>query len=142
MKTIAELENYLEKECYSFRELSVGRHQAPEGMIIEKLNGCYHFAYSERGHKRVIQSFPSEQELVEFALQRLKNDKWSKAHLAAWVWNEAEIRNAQQELKSMDIAFERNDIPNYSMGKRAYRIFVFGRDVLRLDDFQKRYYKP
>ncbi len=39
----------------------------------------------------------------------------------------------------MKIDFERNDIPNYSKGKHAYRIFVFGRDVLLLEAFKMKY---
>ena len=77
-----------------------------------------------RGNKRILMSFSSEQELVEYALEKLKADKWNKAHLVAWVWSEAEIQQAEAELKNYNISFERNDVPNYLQGKNAYRIFV------------------
>ena len=40
-----------------------------------------------------------------------------------------------------NISFERNDVPNYSQGKNAYRIFVFGKDYLKLAEFTKKYYR-
>lgn len=141
MKTIAELEKYLEDECYSFQEITIGKHYALEGIVIERVVNQYNYAYSERGNKKIINSFSSEKELVDFALQRIKRDKWNRAHLIAWVWSEFEISDAEMELKSMNIDFIRNDIPNYSEGKCAYRIFVFGKDVLYLDDFKKKYFK-
>lgn len=141
MNTISELEKYLEDECYSFHEITIGKHYAPEGIIIERKADQYIYAYSERGTIDIIKSFTTEKKLVDFALQNLMNDKWYKAHLAAWVWNETEIKKAEMELKKMNIDFKRNDFPNYLDGKIAYRIFVFGKDILCLDDFKKKYYK-
>lgn len=141
MKSIEELEKYLEDECYSFAEISIGKHYAHEGIVIKKNGDAYEFGYSERGNKGIIKSFSSEQELVEYALEKLLADKWNKAHLVAWVWSEAEIQQAEQELKNYNISFERNDVPNYSQGKNAYRIFVFGKDYLKLAEFTKKYYR-
>ena len=141
METIDELEKYLEENCYSFRALSIGKHRAPEGIIIENAAGEYQFAYSERGNRRVIKSFSAEKDLVSYALKKLSEDEWCRAHMVAWVWDEAEIKEAEKELENRNIYFKRNDIPNYSDGKRAYRIFVFGRDVLSLDVFKKRFFR-
>lgn len=139
MKSIEELEKYLEEEHYSFIEITIGRHYAPEGYVIEKNGNAYDFCYSERGKKTVLKSFSKEQDLVEYSLEKLSADKWNKAHLVAWVWSEDEIQQAEQELKNNNIGFERNDIPNYSQGRTAYRIFVFGRDVAKLTEFMKKY---
>lgn len=139
METIGELEKYLGEECYSFQEISVGKHHAPEGIVIEKEGDRYNFITSERGNKEIMKSFMSEKELVDFTLEVLKRNRWYKAHLVAWVWNDSEIKSAEKELKEMKIDFERNDIPNYSKGKHAYRIFVFGRDVLLLEAFKMKY---
>lgn len=141
MKSIEELEKYLEDECYSFVEINIGKHHAHEGIVIEKNGDAYEFGYSERGNKRILMSFSSEQELVEYALEKLQADKWNKAHLVAWVWSEAEIQQAEEELKNYNISFVRNDVPNYLQGKNAYRIFVFGKDYLKLEEFTKRYYR-
>ncbi|MCI8668635.1 MAG: hypothetical protein HFI34_03765 [Lachnospiraceae bacterium] len=139
MNTIEELEKYLENECYSFRYLTIGKHHASEGIVIEKAKGEYCFAFSERGKKELIQSFRTEKELVDYALNELAEDKWSRAHLVAWAWKESEIKEAEKELNRMNIEFIRNDVPNYSRDKHVYRIFVFGRDILGLDAFRAKF---
>lgn len=142
MERIEELEKYLEDEYYSFAEIAIGKHQqAVEGLVIEKNGNVYDFCASERGRKTVIRSFSKEQDLVEYALKVLSAKKWYKAHLVAWVWTESEINQAEQELINNDIGFERNDIPNYLQGRTAYRIFVFVRDVAKLTEFKKKYYR-
>lgn len=141
METIKELETYLEKECYSFREITIGKHFAYEGIIIEKVEEHYIFACSERGRKEVLKSFSSEKELVDYAFLYITKEKWFRSHLVAWVWNRTEIEQAEAELRKKNIAFERNDIRNYAEGQNAYRIFVFGRDCLHLKKFKKKYLK-
>lgn len=139
MDSINELEAYLVENCFSFQALTIGKHFAPEGIIIEKENGKFCFSYSERGRKNIIKAFETEKELVEYSLLTLKNDKWAKAHLAAMTFSAEEIREAEKKLKRMNIEFVRNDIPNYHIGVTAFRIFVFGKDILKLDDFKKTY---
>ena len=141
INTIDELERYLEENCYSFQELSIGKHHSSEGNIIEKDSGRYNFAYSERGNKSVLKSFDNEKELVQYALLVIKRDKWANAHLVAWVYDEVEIHKAEDELNDMKILYERNDIQNYKKGVTAYRIFVFGKDILKLEGFKERFFK-
>ena len=139
METIEELEKYLEEECYSFLEITIGSHYAYEGIIIEKNEEGYVLAASERGRREVLKSLPSEKDLVTYALEYLASNKWHRGHLVAWVWSREEIEQAEAELNHMQIAFERNDIRNYSKGRNAYRIFVFGRDILLLESFKRTY---
>lgn len=35
MKTIQELEQYLEENCYSFDSITIGRHYAHEGLVVK-----------------------------------------------------------------------------------------------------------
>lgn len=139
IETIAQLERYLEEECYSFLFLTIGSHRAPEGIFIEASGDSFVYGFSERGRREVLRSFATEKELAAYALEDLQRDPWNRGHLAAWVWSEAEILAAEEELRQRGIPFRRNDVPNYRPGRRAYRIFVFGRDVLRLGDFPKKY---
>lgn len=141
MKSIDELEKYFEEECFSFAGLSIGKHQAVEGYIIETNIDSYDFCYSERGNKIVLKSFYEERELVAYVYGKITADRWNKAYLVARSWSEKEIQQAECELKSKNIEFERNDVVNYSKGKTIYRIFVFGKDVKILDDFVKKYNK-
>ena len=139
MNKIEELEAYLEKNCYFFLELSIGNHRAPEGIVIEEYNGKFIYAYSERGNKSLIKSFDTEKELVQYALTELKKDEWSNAHIVASTFEQKEILEAEKQLANLKIRFKRNDIPNYKAGRTAYRIFVFGTDILKLDGFTQKY---
>jgi len=140
MQTLKELETYLKKECY--HKVIIGKHPVEDCLILWQEGKRYFFGYSERGSIRIIKEFDTEKELVTYALGKLENDIWAKAHLAAWTWDETEIQAAEQELERMHISFKRNDIPNFDRKRgRAYRIFVFGRDILRLSEFKKRYFK-
>ena len=139
LNKIEELEAYLEKNCYSFLELSIGNHRAPEGIVIEECNGKFIYAYSERGNKSLIKSFDTEKELVQYALTELKKDEWSNAHIVASTFEQKEILDAEEQLASLKIRFKRNDIPNHKAGRTVYRIFVFGTDILKLDGFKQKY---
>jgi len=139
LDTINELEKYLVLNGYSFTELSIGSHYAPEGIVIEEENGVYNFSYSERGKKTIIKSFNEEHELVQYAFAQLTNDIWNKAHLVAATFDKAEIIEAEHQLNKMHIAFQRNDIPNYKVGCTKYRIFIFGTDINFLDEFKQRF---
>lgn len=141
MKTIQELEKYLEENGYSFQDLTIGKHHAPEGYIIEAEPGTYNFSYSERGNKRLLKSFDKEEDLVKHALSAIDKSEWARAHLLAWVYSESEILEVENILKNRRINFQRNDIPNYKAGECAYRIFVFGNDILKLDDVKRKYFR-
>lgn len=139
METIQELESYLEDNCYSFLGLSIGKHHAYEGFVIEENNGKYNFSYSERGNKCVLESFSTEYELVQYALARLSEDEWARAHIVASTFKEKTIIKAEKQLDKINIHYKRNDILNYNAGKTMYRIFVFGKDILKLTNFKKKY---
>lgn len=141
MDTLEELEAWLEEHCYNFDFLSIGRHYGQEGEIFKYEDGWYVHSYSERGSQRVIERFATEKELVSYAYELLLKDKWSKAHIIAFVYDEKKIRKAESQLNERGITFERNDIPNYRKGVTAYRIFVFGRDILKCDDLKNDYMK-
>ena len=66
-------------------------------------------------------------------------DEWSKAHIVAATFEINEISEAEKRLTDLKISFRRNDVPNFKVGMTAYRIFVFGTDILGLDDFKIKY---
>ncbi len=143
MRTLKELRKYLETECYN--KVIIGKHPIEDCLILWQEADRYFFGYCERGKISVIKEFEAEKDLVTYTLDKLENDpwyKWYKAHLVAWTWTETEIQAAERELARMGIFFKRNDIPNFDTAHgRAYRIFVFGRDILQLSDFKKTYLK-
>lgn len=139
MKTLEELEAWLEENCYSFQELTIGHHFAPEGIVMERDGDRFNWCYSERGHKRVMKSFDTEKGLVDYALTQLTADKWNRAHIIAFTFDEEKIKELSSLLEQEHIGYERNDIFNYSQGKRAYRIFVFGSDIKKTEHFREEY---
>lgn len=139
MNTIAELEIWLEENCYSFQSISIGHHAAYEGIIIEHEKESFNWCYSERGNKTIIASFTKEKELVDYAVEHLSSDRWLKAHMLGFTFDETKIEELGSLLSSMKIEFERNDIPNYSKGQKAYRIFVFGCDITKVEHLKAVY---
>jgi len=138
MQTLKELKKYLDDECYN--GVIIGKYPIDNCAIIWQEGDGYFFGYSERGRISVVKKFDTEKELVAYALGKLENDIWAKAHLAAWTWTEKDIQAAEQELERRQVPFKRNDIPNFDIKHgKAYRIFVFGKDILRLSDFKKKY---
>ena len=138
MKTMGELEQYLEENCYNFDSITIGRHYAYEGLVVKNCALGYCLFSSERGHETLLKAFQSEEELVRYTLAELDRDPWSKAHIVAFTLDQKQIQKAESELKWMRIRYKRNDIP-YRVGQTAYRIFVFGRDILRLEQFKQQY---
>ncbi|UZP02549.1 hypothetical protein JW813_12575 [Clostridium botulinum] len=139
MKTISELEMWLEDNYYSFDNITIGKHRAYEGNVIEFTEGKYCFNYSERGNKIVKESFDTEKELVDYSLAYLEKNKWNKAHIIAYTIDACEINELQQLLNRMKIDYERNDIPNYRNGIRVYRIFVFGTVFKKVEHLKSKY---
>ena len=131
--TIEELERWLEDNYYNFNEISIGKHHAPEGYIIEVDNSRYLCCYSERGNKQIVKSFNSEKELVDYAYQLFKGNEWSRAHLLAISFDIEKIKNIEKALYSLGVEYERNDSPNHRNGNTAYRIFVFGKDIKKAE---------
>ncbi len=141
MKTIKELYRYLEDECYQLKGIGIENHETKDGIIIEKNGDSYDFCSIERGLKSVIKSFDNEESLVGYAYEILSSNDDYRAHLAAWVWDENSILKAEDELKKRGIAFKRNDIPGFTKEKDAYRIFVFGKDVMKIGFLKDKYWK-
>lgn len=139
MKTVQELEQYLEENCYNFDNITIGRHYAYEGLVVKSCALGYCLFSSERGHETLLKAFSTEEELVAYTLAELDSDPWYKAHIAAFTFNQKQIKMAELKLKLMGIWYKRNDIPGYRAGQTAYRIFVYGRDILRLEHFKQQY---
>lgn len=139
MKTIQELEQYLEENCYNFDSITIGRHYAYEGYVVKSCALGYCLFSSERGRETLLKAFPTEEELVAYTLAKLDRNPWYKAHMVAFTLDQKQIQKAGFKLKLMGIRYKRNDIPGYRSGQTAYRIFVYGRDILRLEEFKRQY---
>ena len=103
MKTIQELERYLEENCYNFDCITIGRHYAYEGLVVKSCALGYCLFSSERGHETLLKAFPTEEELVAFTLAKLDKDPWCKAHMVAFTLDKKQIQKAGFKLKLMEI---------------------------------------
>lgn len=143
MNTLKELKKYLDDECCD--KIFIGkdyRKYVDDIFVIWEEDRRYFWAYCERGNFSDVKTFDTEKEAAEYALEMIENDRWIKAHLAAWTWSVKDILDAENELKRMNISFERKDDPYFDKARgTAYRIFVFGKDILKLSDFSKKYNK-
>ncbi len=140
IKTMDELIKFMEKECYSFDSFSIGKYQALEGLFLEQNGNEYVYGYAERGHRDIEKRFDNEEEAVRYVLEQIFEGKVDNSHLAAFTWDGKEILEAQKELEEMFIPFIRNDDLCFgSDGRTAFRIFVFGKNIRYLNDFQKKY---
>ena len=76
--------------------------------------------------------FGNEEEAVQYVLEELSKGKVDNSHLVAF----------SMELQEMFIPFMRNDVPCFGQdGSTAYRIFVVGKNIRYLTEFQKKYCK-
>lgn len=133
LSTIDELEKWLENNCYNFHEIIIGKYFPPEGTVIKFDGNKFVYGYSERGSTNIIKRFDSEKELVDYAVNCLAKNKWNKAHMLAFSFNIDKINQIENKLRKLKITYERNDLPDYRDGKTAYRIYVFGKDILKAD---------
>lgn len=142
IKTIDKLVAFMERECYSFRAFSIGNYKALEGLFLEQDRHGYVYGYTERGERYTEKYFESEEEAVQYVFELLSEGKVENSHLVAFTMDKKEIMAVEKVLKEMFIPFVRNDVPCFSNdGKTAYRIFVFGKNIRYLKDFQKKYCK-
>ncbi len=142
IKTIDKLVEFMEREYYCMDAFSIGKYRATEDLFLDWDGKNYIYGYSERGHREIEKIFNEEAEAVKYVFDQIYECRLDNAHLAAWTWDSKEIENAEKELQEMFISFKRNDIPNFDLdGRTAYRIFVYGKNIKYLDDFQKKYRK-
>lgn len=142
IKTIDKLVEFMERECYSFDSFSIGKYKALEGLFLEQDGYDYIYGYAERGHRDIEKHFGNEEEAVQYVLEELSKGKVDNSHLIAFTMDSEEILEAEKELKEMFIPFMRNDGPYFGQdGSTAYRIFVVGKNIRYLNEFQKKYCK-
>jgi hypothetical protein len=76
-KTEIELENWMKANCFNFNYYSINGNIINEGCGIEKSGELYIWYHTERGQKDNLKYFISESEIVEYAFNEIKSDKWA-----------------------------------------------------------------
>ena len=139
-KTEIELENWLKINCFNFNSYSINGNNIYEGYGIDKLGGLYIWYYTELGQKDNLKYFRSETEIVEYAFNQIKSDKWAKTHCIGFSTDLNKINDLKSELQKMKIEFFEDKIPYYGIDRPVYRVFVLGCDIQKTEHLIGKYW--
>lgn len=138
--TEVELESWMKKNCFNFDTYSINGNSIYEGYGIERLDDLFIWYYTERGQKNTLKTFPSEKEIVEYAFGQIRNDKWARTHCIGFTGDRREKEELAGILRGMSVEFFQDQIP-FEVRRPAYRTFVLGCDVLKVEGLKDKYYK-
>jgi len=139
-KTEIELQNWMKENCFNFNSYSINGNSIYEGFGIDKSGGLYIWYYTERGQKDNLKCFSSESEIVEYAFNKIKSDKWAKTHCIGFSADYNRINELKSELKNMKTEFFEDKIPYYGIDRPVYRLFVLGCDIKKTEHLKKKYW--
>ena len=135
-KTEVELENWRKLNCYNFDSYSINGNFIYEGFGIEKNGSLYVWYYTEKGNKNNLEIFRTESEIIKYAYEKIKSDKWAKTHCVGFNYDKQKTDELLKILTEMKIDYLQDEIP---FNKIAYRTFVFGCDINKVMDLPKKY---
>lgn len=139
-KTEIELENWMSENCFNFNSYSINGNSIYEGFGIDKSGGLYIWYYTERGQKDTLKYFQSEVEIVGYAFNQIKSDKWAKTHCIGFSEDVDKITDLKSELQKMRIEFFEDKIPYYGLERPVYRVFVLGCDIQKTEHLKEKYW--
>lgn len=111
-----------------------------EGFGIDKSGGPYIWYYTERRQKDNLKYFQSEVEIVGYAFNQIKSDKWAKTHCIGFSADVNKITDLKSELQKMRIEFFEDKIPYYGIERPVYRVFVLGCDIQKTEYLKEKYW--
>ncbi|HVG13592.1 MAG TPA: hypothetical protein VM935_01490 [Chitinophagaceae bacterium] len=139
--TRSQLEDWMIAQCYNFNSYSVNGSIIHEGYGIDKADDGFVWYYTERGQKSHLKYFQTEKEIVQYAFEALKNDKWARTHCIGFTGDKKEALELAEKLKLLRITFIQDEIPFYGWDKPAFRTFVLGCDHKLVNDLKEQYNK-
>ncbi|MCW3161145.1 hypothetical protein [Chryseobacterium oryctis] len=137
-KTKIELKNWMESNCYDFRGYSIAGNSISEGFGIEENESSYIWYYTEYGKKENLKYFKLESEIIEYAFNHIKADKWAKANCIGFGTDKNESIKLTEILKNMKIDYFQDQIP--FTDEPIFRTFVFGCDIKKVSFLKNEYY--
>jgi hypothetical protein len=139
--TEKELESWMKENCYNFESYSINGNAIYEGFSIDNSGGLFIWYYTERGEKNKLKYFQSESEIIEYAFNQIKADKWAKAHCIGFTTSKDDKQELENILKDANVDFFQDEIPYYGLARPAYRTFVLGCDIIKTKHLKLKYYK-
>ena len=138
-ETEIELENWMKENCYNFNSYSINGNFIWEGFGIDKNGYLFSWYYTERGQKDTREIFRTEKEIIEFAFEQIKSDKWAKSHCIGFNFDKNKSDELAEILKKMNIEYFQDKIPYYA-SKPAFRTFVLGCDIKKTEHLKIQFY--
>ncbi|WP_345949305.1 hypothetical protein ABDD95_20890 [Mucilaginibacter sp. PAMB04274] len=137
--TIDELLKWLRSNCYA-DNYAVGGIMIDEGYGLDDNGSVYSWYYTERGQRQDLKSFPDEKAAVAYAFNVIRADRYANRHMIGFVASTDERDHLRTELASRNINYF-DDVILYSNDppQNRYRVFVFGCDILKVNDLIKRH---
>ena len=142
---LQELAAHLDQECYqpSIYCIGSGWRAYHDAYCIERIGGQFEVFYTERGQRgAVIHRGESESAACEAFLAALDRSQCSRAHCVGFFTSKSEADSLSERLVSAGIAVHRDEIPYSSKTGMRYRVFVFGRDKLRVQEIIDHALRP
>jgi len=139
--TLNELAEYLEMECYNPMAYHIGPGWERCGDTYcldrsqEQFEVFFEIFYVERGKRGAfIESFQSEDEACRWFISFLDQQPYSRQHCIGFFSDQATADSLVEQLRTAGVSAERSKIPSMQKVDRFYRVFVFGRDLLRAEE--------
>nr|WP_321453167.1 hypothetical protein [uncultured Carboxylicivirga sp.] len=132
INSIKELIKFLKHNYYRKDSIQVNSFGqiGQDGFSIEKKENGFDFNYQERGHKNTLKTFQSENDICNYAVQIFEADKALKQHCIAYSKSQNRINRICNRLEKRGIHYVKDSAPCVD-NKFIYRIFVFGRDLIK-----------
>jgi hypothetical protein len=86
--------------------------------------------------------FKTEEAIIQFVFNVISNDKWAASHCIGFLFEKEKNEELKNKLKAIDIEFHSDEIPDYGIENPAYRVFVCGCDINKVEYLRSEYYKP
>jgi hypothetical protein len=131
--TIKDLTKYLKQECFNQEYISIGtsRQSLYDGHGIDFNGEKYIYYYIERGKKEILNEFDTEKELCNYIFNKLKDNDSARQHCVRFTKSETKVKKLCDALSSRNIKYKTDRIIHKGKEDYRYRVFVFGRDVLK-----------
>lgn len=137
-KTQKELRLWMEENCYNFRGYSISQNAISEGFGIEKSGEKFIWYYTDYNKKEYLKYFKSESDIVEYAFNQIKSDKWAKANCIGFGNSEIDSNQLAEILDNLKIEYFQDTIP--FSDKPVFRTFVFGCDIKKVEFLKSKFY--
>ncbi len=138
MSTIKDLEKWLAENCIKNTFTPGNRYETDDGFGIENYNGMFIWYQTERGQKENIKYSITEKEIVDYAFEIIKNDKYLNSHLVGSLNDALLCENLLNELKKRNIDYWNQEI-SQGAGKSLFRVYVYRCDVKKVTDLKDKY---